>query len=328
MNRVIRLSAGTAAVAGLARARLDEVPTTAYVLAGDKCTASCGFCPQSRCAESRPGFLSRVSWPAFTVDQAVPALAQAAAAGRFRRVCVQLVQGGDGASACLELIRALRARVEVPVAVSAAPLSEDCVLAWLEAGADRVGLPLDAACERVYARVKQASWSRALAVVEAAAGRFPGQVSTHLIVGLGETEEEAVGFLGHMAGYGVTVGLFAFTPVRGTPLEDQSPPPVDVYRRVQVARFLLDRKVPGVKFAFLEGRLAGWGLSGSVLKQLLADGEAFRTTGCADCNRPYYNERPGGVVFNYPRPLRPVEIRACIRAALGQDAREGADICC
>jgi biotin synthase len=32
-------------------------------------------------------------------------------------------------------------------------------------------------------------------------------------------------------------------------------------------------------------------------------GEAFRTSGCPDCNRPFYNEQPGGPLYNYPRPL-------------------------
>jgi biotin synthase len=36
---------------------------------------------------------------------------------------------------------------------------------------------------------------------------------------------------------------------------------------------------------------------------LPATGEPFQTSGCPDCNRPYYNERPGGVMYNYPRPL-------------------------
>jgi len=26
----------------------------------------------------------------------------------------------------------------------------------------------------------------------------------------------------------------------------------------------------------------------------------FNTRGCPDCNRPFYNERPTGVIYNYP----------------------------
>ena len=44
------------------------------------------------------------------------------------------------------------------------------------------------------------------------------------------------------------------------------------------------------------------------LWEVLADGHAFRTTGCEDCNRPYYNEKPRDVLYNYHRPLTAEEL--------------------
>ena len=41
------------------------------------------------------------------------------------------------------------------------------------------------------------------------------------------------------------------------------------------------------------GRLRDMGMAGAALATLLGNGDAFRTSGCPDCNRPYYNERPG-----------------------------------
>jgi len=32
------------------------------------------------------------------------------------------------------------------------------------------------------------------------------------------------------------------------------------------------------------------------------------TSGCPNCNRPYYNEKPSGPIYNYPRPLKKEEI--------------------
>jgi biotin synthase-related radical SAM superfamily protein len=47
------------------------------------------------------------------------------------------------------------------------------------------------------------------------------------------------------------------------------------------------------------------------------DGEAFCTAGCPGCNRPFYNERPAGPMYNYPRPLTPAEVEAaCSEMAL------------
>jgi biotin synthase-related radical SAM superfamily protein len=56
-----------------------------------------------------------------------------------------------------------------------------------------------------------------------------------------------------------------------------------------------------------QGRLVGLGVS------LPATGEAFRTSGCPDCNRPFYNEHPGGPLYNYPRPLTAEEAARAIQ---------------
>jgi biotin synthase-related radical SAM superfamily protein len=34
----------------------------------------------------------------------------------------------------------------------------------------------------------------------------------------------------------------------------------------------------------------------------------FQTSGCPDCNRPFYNEKPSGPFYNYPRKLEIKEI--------------------
>ena len=44
------------------------------------------------------------------------------------------------------------------------------------------------------------------------------------------------------------------------------------------------------------------------LKQILSTGTAFQTTGCVGCNRPFYNERPKGPMYNYPRNLSNDEV--------------------
>ena len=55
-----------------------------------------------------------------------------------------------------------------------------------------------------------------------------GNVSTHVIVGLGETEKEAVEVIQRCVDMGVLPALFAFTPVRGTALEAKLPPKLEV----------------------------------------------------------------------------------------------------
>jgi biotin synthase len=195
------------------------------------------------------------------------------------------------------------------------------------AGVERIGFGLDAACERVFVEVKGGGWARTLATIECTAEDYPGRVSVHLIVGLGESEREMVERMIWARDLGVGIGLFAFTPVRGTALADHRPPSLAVYRRMQTARWLIVHCGAGWEsFHFGErGALERFHVSNAPdLSQLLTTGDAFRTSGCPDCNRPFYNERPGGPMYNYARPLTRSEVRRAIQVATAAD-RESVD---
>ena len=127
-------------------------------------------------------------------------------------------------------------------------------------------------------------------------------------------------------GLGVGIGLFAFTPVAGTAMADREPPPRPVYRRMQAARWLLVEGGTEPSFQFDDaGRLIDFGLDDEALRAALAGGEAFRTSGCPGCNRPYYNERPGMVPYNYPQALACTQAKAEIKMLLaGLDALRSA----
>jgi biotin synthase len=191
------------------------------------------------------------------------------------------------------------------------------VEAFLARGVDRVGLGLDAACERVFRATKGAHWASMLTLIEQASQRYPRRIAVHLVVGLGETEREVVERMLWVHGLGAGVSLFAFTPVRGTKLAKASPPALAAYRRLQAARWLIVAREAGLDcFKFDErGGLQAFDLPGGesgAMDFALLDGEAFCTSGCPGCNRPFYNERPGGPMYNYARPLQPAEVeRAC-----------------
>ena len=115
----------------------------------------------------------------------------------------------------------------------------------------------------------------------------------------------------------IRVGLFAFTPLKGTRLAGNPPPLPQVYRRIQAAHYLLRLGViAGRDLSFREGNLLSLGLSKHELHGLLQDGTAFQTSGCPGCNRPYYNERPGGFIYNYPRPLSVAEVEQALALVL------------
>ncbi len=305
-----RVSSGSAAVLGLRNIHMDAAPTTAYLMLGERCNRDCAFCTQARSSQAGAEALSRVTWPAFPADVTADAVAEAFRQGKIARACFQVTVSPDYLEMTRRAVTALAERCDIPICTSILPRDVDDVAMLLEAGAERVTIALDAACERIYQPVKGGSWARTLSLLETCARRFPGHIGTHLIVGLGETEQEMVARFQELVDWGVTIGLFAFTPVAGTALAHRPPPPLGQYRRMQAARWLI---VHGLAHAAHfrydkdDGRLTDFGMTTMRLIELLADGEAFRTAGCPACNRPYYNERPGGVPYNYPRPLTPEE---------------------
>lgn len=307
-NRV-NLSIGTAAVLGLVDVPMADAPTTAYLMLGGRCMMNCTFCAQARESQASALHLSRVTWPEFNLADAVERLAQAAARGNIRRACIQVTVTADSYEQAVQILRTIKEGSDLPVDMAILPLDLDQVARLLDAGADHLGFGLDAASERVYRQVKGAHWARNLGLIEATARAYPGRAALHLIVGLGETEHEMVERIQWAHSRGVTVGLFAFTPLRGTRLESLPPPPLAVYRRMQAARWLIvhDRvRIEDMAFD-ASGRLTG------LRTPLPHTGEPFQTSGCPDCNRPYYNERPGGTMYNYPRPLTPGETAQAIR---------------
>ena len=39
------------------------------------------------------------------------------------------------------------------------------------------------------------------------------------------------------------------------------------------------------------------------LERVITQTDAFLTSGCPGCNRPYYTSRPTGPIYNYPKKL-------------------------
>lgn len=315
----IRVSMGSATVLGLLRGRLDAKPTTVYLLTcrTEKCSANCGFCPQARESKGRADMLSRVIWPIFPTKQVVDGIEKAEKTGDIKRVCIQTLNYPEVFNDVLLLVKEIKSRVQVPLSVSCQPASPERLKALSEAGVNRISVALDAATEEIFDKVKGRiiggpyRWEKQReALKDAVRVLGEGSVSTHLIVGLGETEKELCRTIQWCVDSGVYPGLFAFTPISGTALENNPQPSLSQYRRVQVAHYLLThRKTRLENMEFDEGgRVTNFGISKKQLREVVETGEPFLTSGCSGCNRPYYNERPGGPIYNCPRQPRSEEI--------------------
>ena len=314
MPERIRVSSGSAVVLGLSNGKLDVVPTTAYLLTyrKGKCTANCGFCPQARGSRGRADMLSRVSWPVFQMRYVLDGIENAVKDGQIRRVCLQALNYPEVFVHLLAFVKAIYSIVRVPISVSCQPLNRENMRLLAEVGAERIGIPLDAATKELFDRVKGRSvggpyvWEEQFTLLSEAVEVFGrGKVSTHLIVGLGETEREMVEMVQRCVDMGVLPALFAFTPIPGTTLETNLQPSVSVYRRVQLAGHLIFHGIARYEDMRFDGKdcISDFGVNNKDLTGMIQTGDPFLTSGCPNCNRPYYNEKPSGPIYNYPKPL-------------------------
>jgi len=327
LPKTIRVSVGSAIVLGLLSGKLDAAPTTAYLMTyrKGKCTANCGFCPQAKGSHGRADMLSRISWPIFPTEHVLNGIEHAVKEGKTKRVCFQALNYPEVFMHLTALIKAIRRKVNVPVSTSCQPLNSENIRQLAEAGAERIGIPLDAATEELFDKVKGLSaggpysWKKQFKLLGETVRVFgKGKVSTHLIVGLGESEKEMVEVIQRCVDMGVLPALFGFTPIIGTALENRPQPPVERYRRIQIARHLIVHGIARYEDLHFDkgGCVDDFGVDEQTLRQTTKKSEPFLTSGCPDCNRPYYNEKPSGPLYNYPKDLTEKEF-SIIQKELG-----------
>ena len=320
----IRVSEGSAIVLGLLQGKLEVAPTTAYLMTYKigKCTANCGFCPQARNSQSKTDLLSRVCWPIFSTKLVFGAVETAYNNQKFRRICIQALNYPDVFTHLVALAKTIKRQVTLPISVSCQPLNSENLQRLADAGVDRISISVDAATKKLFNKIKGSSaggpytWeSQFIQLCEALKIFGKEKVSTHLIVGLGETENEIISLIQKCVDIGVVPALFAFTPVHGTTLERKPRPLIETYRRVQLARYLIVNGWTRFNRMCFNGYgcLTDYGVKKETLMWLVETGMPFLTSGCLDCNRPFYNEKPSGPIYNYPRKIRIQEIESIKR---------------
>lgn len=327
----IRVSSGSAITLRLLQGSLNAKPTTAYFLTyiAGKCSANCAFCPQARDSGAKADALSRVTWPDFPINKTFTELGNSVEKGDIKRICIQTLNYPNVFQDLLFILHEIRSSgIEVPISVSCQPLNNIEMAKLKDAGVDRLGIALDAATETIFNRVKGIyvkgpySWEKHQKALLAAVEIFgEGRATTHLIVGLGETEEDIVKMIQWCVDNNVTPALFSLTPIPKTTLESKKQPGIDLYRRVQLARHLLIKRLIRIdNMVFVKGRISHFGVSKRILEEEIAKGTPFKTSGCPNCNRPYYNEKPSGPIYNFP--IQPIkveieEIKQQLQSVLG-----------
>lgn len=307
----VRVSIGSAIVLGLTRGIIAAEPTTIYLLTyiNGRCSANCAFCPQARTSLTRTDLLSRVLWPVFNLEEVVKGVEAAFDKGKIKRVCIQALNYDGVQNDIIYIVSRIRSASSIPISVSCQPLRREEIIRLAEVGVERISIALDAVTEEIFSKVKGElasgpyKWSLHFAALKDAIEVFgKGKVTTHLIAGLGENDEEFISMVQKCVDMGIFPAIFAFTPIPGTRMANHPKPPIEYYRRVQVAHYLITRGIRRFEdMIFIDGRLIDFGISKDELKRIILSGEPFLTSGCPGCNRPYYNENPRGPIYNYPR---------------------------
>ena len=281
------------------------------------CWANCSYCGLAR---ERPGLaventFIRVAWPLFPTDLVAEKIA--AAGDRAGRVCIAQVQDRRACDDLLDIARRVRARSDVPISalVTATLLNEERLLAIREAGADIIGVGLDAASEELFHNTRGRGakgphdWHQHWEIVHAARRLFgPYHVNCHIIVGLGESDRDLVELFYRLEADQIAGYLFAFNPEQGTAMAAAPRAPLHRWRRIQLVKHLIEREgLPPAAMAFdAAGTLVRLHFPPARLEAVLAAGSAFMTNGCPDrhgdlaCNRPYGSYRPGEPFRDYP----------------------------
>lgn len=302
----VRASLGTLAVLGLELVMMDAPPTTAYlqIYTDQHCRANCRFCSQARESEGELKNIARGQYIPADLHEVVRRLGIAFKKGYLRRACIQTAMYPGMWEDTVYLVEQIRDTCLVPISLSVFPLDDARYRRLRELGVDQVVIPLDSATSGLFHEIKGAgaggpfTWEGHIDGLERAAAIFP-DIGTHLIIGLGETDRDAIELVGRLHHKGIHTALFAYTRLSGTRLT-QAEPDIGHYRRVQLASYLVRNDMVGVgDMKFDGGTVTDFGLDRKSLGAVVEQGEAFMTTGCSHCNRPYATETHDPV-FNYP----------------------------
>ena len=316
-----RLSLGSAVLLGLKAAPCDALPTTVYLMLGGRCVGNCAFCTQAlsererECGEGgqrKLDQLSRIIWPEFPLEDILDGLKKHK--GRYQRICLQCLNYKGMVADIKELVSRLRKEgIQLPVSVSAVPVAREDMMEMKKAGVSQMTFSLDAATEELFDQIKGAerhghfSWEDYTKALKESKEIF-GTAFSHLIIGVGETDREALSLIDELYKQGIKVSLFAFTPV--TKKGVGAPAPLRYHSLQLAARLLYEGLVSfeGMEFDG-SGSLVKLPMEMNDLRELLEQPDSwlntiFNTFGCEDCNRPFYNERPGGPIYNYPETPR------------------------
>ena len=289
------------------------------------CRANCAYCGLARHREADRDYADRnfirVDWPAVPTQQVVDIVARDGEESPFHRMCISMITHPRSDEDAVEVLKAWTARIDpsaIPVSILSNPTTMERadVQRLRDLGADIFTVALDAATPAIFDRTRGKGvqsphkWQKYWEIMLDARDVFgPQKFGAHIIVGMGETEYEVLSLVQQLVDLGGHSHLFCFFPEQGSLMDHLPATPRDQWRRVQLARYLID--YAGVRVEQMsfdgEGRVEGYGLPRAEVDDVVSQGIAFRTSGCpgkfrddvSACDRPYGDSPPSNIA-SYP----------------------------
>jgi biotin synthase len=289
------------------------------------CRANCAYCGLARHREAERDYADRnfirVDWPAVPLDLTIDIVARAGESTPFHRMCISMITHPRSDADTVTVLKKWTARIEpkaLPVSILSNPttMTREDVKRLHELGADIFTVALDAATPEIFERTRGKgvqsphSWAKYWEILMDAREIFgPQKFGAHIIVGMGETEYDVLRLVQQLVDLGGHSHMFCFFPEKGSLMDHLPATPRDQWRRVQLARYLIDYKggrVENMRFDEA-GRVTDFGFSQSEVDHVVGEGIAFRTSGCpgkfrddvSACDRPYGDSPPSNIA-SYP----------------------------
>ena len=319
------------------------------------CRANCAYCGLARHREADRDYADRnfirVDWPAVPIDNVIDIVARDGAASPFHRMCISMITHPKSDADTVTVLKRWTARIDpsaIPISILSNPttMSRVDVRAMKDYGADIFTVAIDAATPEIFERTRGKGvqsphhWDKYWEILLDARDIFGAQkFGAHIIVGMGETERDVLELVQRIVDLGGHSHLFCFFPEQGSLMDHLPATPRSQWRRVQLARYLIDYRdvrVTNMRFD-AGGELIDFGIPAAELDRIIDTGIAFRTSGCpgkfADdisaCDRPYGDSPPSNIA-SYPFAPATVDLKKIRhqlrRLKAGQSYVEGEDL--
>lgn len=220
------------------------------------CLGKCAYCgiagSRNEAANTQSGKKTfiRVKWPVFRLDDVLCALKTRESS--FERICLSMITHTDAVKDTIAIAKKIKQFSSLPLSLLITPSligSPEILKQFRQAGAEMAGIAMDASTKDLFEKYRGKGvggphkWQKYWEVLKWAVdvfGRFKAGI--HLIVGLGETEEQAVKIIYDAHLLGAKTHLFSFYPEPASILEDLKRPELVSYRKIQIARYLINEK--------------------------------------------------------------------------------------